>query len=383
MCDFRVRAQGKHYRGRSMHKTGLAELTIIIPTYLRPVFALRQFEYWRETDAQVVILDGSPAPMEVPSDLESANVRYIHSAVSFPERLSTAGRYVSTKYCAMLSDDEFYTFSGLRAAINLMNSNETVLGCVGRCLYFFVDQGRFLLKNGYREWKPFSDAAITQSRRLDEDLPPNKTHMAHYAIMRSEAWIQIMEDAYRQPFSSAYTYERLVNLQRSILGRTVILEQLLWFRSMENRNISVNVVGGPGFLAWALDPKYEKEVAHYRSIALNLLKKGGVAEQEAREFERRFFELGVQKTLERKSKLSKRFQDTFRASLLRWSPKKLRLLVKRILPARALSFSGWEGYDIDQICNSLVEQGTQFERSEVERVRELSLGSAQKLEQVR
>jgi glycosyltransferase domain-containing protein len=357
----------------------LSKLTIVIPTYLRREYALRQFKYWRNTEVQVVILDGSPTAMEIPSELRSDNIRYVHTGTSFTERLATAGRFVSTKYCAMLSDDEFFAISGLRAAIEQLETDESILGCVGRCLYFFVDQDRFLLKDAYREWMPFSEAAISQSVRLDEDLPPKKTHMAHYAVMRSAAWIQIMEDAYRQPFSSAYTYERLVNLQRSILGRTVILENLLWFRSMENRNISVNVVGGPGFLAWAGDPKYAAEVTQYRSIARALLVKGGVSPEDADQFERRFFEVGVQKTLERKSKFQKRFQDKFRAKLLQWSPKSLRLFVKRNLPARLLSFSGWEGYDMEHICESLISRHTSFDRNEIERVRELALETSRQL----
>jgi hypothetical protein len=152
---------------------------------------------------------------------------------------------------------------------------------------------------------------------------------------------------------------------------------------MENRNISVNVVGGPGFLAWALDSEYATEVAQYRTIAKDLLLKGGVAPGDAETFERRFFEVGVQKTLERKSKLRKRFRDKYREKLLQWSPKRLRLFVKRHLPARVLSFSGWEGYGIDGVCESLLARQTLFERAEVERVRDLALETAASVERHR
>lgn len=360
-------------------QTGLANLTVVIPTYSREDYLLRQLEYWRDSDVMVVILDGSPKPSVIPPSLLSKNVSYVHSGLPFTQRLATSGQYVTTEYCAMLSDDEFFSFSGLRAAIRHLEENRSAIGCVGRCLYFFVDQGRFLLKDGYREWKPFSLAAVDQLSRLEEDLPPNKTHMAHYAIMRSAAWKRIMEDAYRQPFSCAYVYERLVNLQRSVLGRTEILDDLLWFRSMENRNISVYVEGGPGFLAWALDPKYAAEIALYRQIARDLLVKGGVDPTEALHLEQRFFEGGVQHTLARKSKLRKRFRDYYRAKLLAYSPKWFRLFVKRHLPAGALSFSGWEGYPLEETCDSLTKWGTRFEREEIDRVRELALQTASQI----
>jgi len=325
----------------------------------------------------VVILDGSPEPLLVPAGVEFDNIIYVHTATSFVERLASVGRYVKTPYCAMLSDDEFFTFSGLRSAISRLESDTSVLGCVGRCLYFFVDQGRFLLKDAYREWRPFSDTAVTPEQRLDEDLPPNKTHMAHYSIMRSPEWVRILENAYRQPFSSAYVYERLVNLQRATLGRTVILEDLLWFRSMENRNIATAVSNSPGFLAWALDPNFGTEVAEYRAIARRLLGDGGVPRELANQFEERFFVDGVQQTLIRKSKFRKRFRDKFRQQLLVWSPKRFRLFVKRHLPSRMLSFSGWQGNDMETICGSLDERGTYYERAEIELVKVLALSGWQ------
>ena len=358
-----------------MH-TGLSAVTVVIPTYRRPEFVLRQFSYWRESDANVVILDGSPTPIEIPVSLQAPNIRYLHSGASFVERLATAGRHVFTAYCVMLGDDEFFAFSGLRAAIRRLDSDPTILGCVGRCLYFFVDQGRFLLKDAYRQWAPFSEAAVDQAARLEEDLLPRKTHMAHYAVMRAKEWTQIMADAYQKQFSSAYVYERLVNLQRALLGKTEILEHLLWFRSMENRNISVNVEGSPGFLAWALDPKFENEVTEYREIALRIIEKNGIPFEKAVQYERRFFEVGVATTIARKSKFSHRFPISLQRNLLRWSPKRFRLLVKRILPARLLAFSGWEGYDIETICKSLQMRKTNFERADIERVRQLSLETA-------
>lgn len=365
-----------------MIQTGLKDLTIIIPTYQRPEFVLRQHVYWRDSDAQVLILDGSPQAMYIPASLQAPNIRYLHSGMSFPERLSTAGRHITSKYCAMLGDDEFFAFSGLRAALQRMESDPSVLGCVGRCLYFFVDQGRFLMKDAYREWTPFSESATNQSARMDEDLPPNKTHMAHYAVMRSGEWARIMQDAYRQPFSCAYVYERLVNLQRALLGRTEILEDLLWFRSMENRNISINVAGSPDFLVWALDPKYASEVIHYRRIATDLLLKGGVSPDQVAEYEKRFVEVGVQRIVERKSKFSHRFRMKYQRGLLKWSPKRLRLFVKRTLPARFLSFSGWEGYGVERICESLVSRKTRFETSEILRIRDLALQTAENAERI-
>ena len=73
-----------------MRQSGLSDLTVVIPTYRRGEFVWRQFAYWGESDASVVILDGSPEPLDIPGELRSENIRYIHSGTPFTERLSTA-----------------------------------------------------------------------------------------------------------------------------------------------------------------------------------------------------------------------------------------------------------------------------------------------------
>lgn len=388
MGDFvRLVRIGHTHTGRPSREVSLAhvgqqdlsQLTIVIPTVSRPKFVLRQFEYWRLTNAEVVILDGALSPIEVPTPLLSPNIRYVHTGTRFNERLATASQFVHTKYCALLCDDEFFTVSGLRKAIERLESDESIIGCVGRSLYFFVDQGRFLLKDAYREWRPFSRAATSLQVRLDEDLPPNKTHKAQFAVMRSDAWKSMYESAYATYFSSGYTYERILNLQRTILGKTDVLECLLWFRSMENppiSNESVPRVAGRDFLSWARNPEFASEVSVYRDIARDLLLAAGLSSSDAIRLEERFFVDGVQQTVIRKSKLSKRLRDKFRQHLLTWSPKRLRLFVKRHLPNQLLAITGWQGYEIDQMCLSLAERGTYFERGEIEHIENLSLKTA-------
>ena len=362
--------------------TGLNNLTIVIPTISRPLFVLRQFEYWGDTDAQVLILDGASSPIQVPRELQRPNIRYLHTGLRFNVRLATAGAYINTKYCALLTDDEFFLPSGLKVALERLETDPAIIGCVGRSLYFFVDQGRFLLKDAYREWKPFSSDATSLKVRLDEDLPPNKTHKAQFAVMRRAEWVQMFEQSYSTFFSSGYTYERLLNLSRTILGRTELLEDLLWMRSMENPPISsANVprTGNRAFLPWAQSEEFTEEVAVFRGIALRMLTDSGLPMSDSLEFEKRFFEGGLQQTLARKSKLAKRFRDRYRKELLRWSPKKFRLFVKRSIPAEMLSFSGWEGYELEKMAESLANRGTRFNVNELQEIKNLSLATAQKV----
>lgn len=357
----------------------LSEITIVIPTLSRPKFVLRQFEYWRNHNAQVVILDGAAQPISIPPEMECAHIRYLHTGETFNQRLANAGEHVKTRYCALLPDDEFFLPNGLTAAILKLDQDQSVVGCVGRCLYFFVDQGRFLVRDAYRDWAPFPVSANSVYSRLDADLPPRKTHMATYAVMRSNHWSDIFRNSYRVEFSSAYTYERLTNLQRSIRGRTELLEDLLWMRSMENPPIDDSTSprsGGRDFVSWATNPFFSSEVSLYRNIALDLITSGVTDRRLAKELEHRFFVGGVHRQAMKEQ--TKRRIPAIVASraVSTLAPMWLRNYAKRFVPPRVLRFTGWEGFGLDLMCDSLSARGTNFVREDLDRVMTLVLKSS-------
>jgi glycosyltransferase domain-containing protein len=354
----------------------LERLTVIIPTVARPDFVLRQFEYWRGLGPQVFVLDGAPEPIRIPSELLSENVRYIHSGKRFNERLATASQYVETEFCALLPDDEFYLPSGLRSAITHLDKNPLVIGCVGRCLYFFVDQDRFLVRDAYRDWAPFPVDAESVERRLDADLPPTKTHKAQFAVLRSSAWKKMFETSYRTYYSCGYAYERFLNLQRTVLGRTDIIESLLWMRSMENppiSNESVPRIGGRDFVSWATNPDFAEEFAMFRSAATSIIRESGLPQEQVMSFEERFSLGGVERQRSKEQRNKRKLTHKLRKLIFRYSPKWLSKPVKRWLPNSLLSFTGWQGHDLQTMCGLLRSKGTSFEVTELERVKSLAL----------
>lgn len=371
-----LRDSPKKYAWFTMQQAGLSDMSIVIPTLSRPRFVLRQFQYWGETDAQVIILDGAISPIEIPDRLQRSNIRYIHTGTRFNERLATAGQYVETKYCALLPDDEFFLPSGLRAAVERLDVDKSIIGCVGRNIYFFVDEGRFLVRDAYRDWLPFPAAKNTLSDRLNADLPPNKTHMSVYAVLRSREWKLLSEAAYSEWFSCGYTYERLWNLKRAALGRTEIIENLLWMRSMENPPVQTKDIprsAGHDFVSWARNTQFSGEVSRYRDIARRVILAAGASQTEAEMFEERFFVGGVHRQATKEAKNRKKITYRIRGIVLRLSPNWVSRLVKRYLPNRVLKFTGWQGYDLDTMCASLIARGTHFERVELDRVAKLSL----------
>jgi hypothetical protein len=304
------------------------------------------------------------------------NFSYVHNKEGFIARLSMATTLVSTEFVAFLADDEFYLKAGLLDAIRHLDSDREIIGCVGRCLYFFVDQGRFLMSHAYRDWLSFPSCGDSLQRRLDLDLPPNKTHMAMYGIYRREQWEVMVRSSYSVPFSCGFAYERLLNLQRSVLGRTEILESLLWMRSKENLPVTTTEIArtnGNDFVSWATNPDFAEETNHYQRIASRILTRAEVSDQDAAKYIDRFFNGGVQRQLSKEQRSNLSIKEKLGRALLKYPPKRLRLFVKRRIPVRWLRFTGWEGYPMSEIVLSLSALGTRFDEQELLYISELSL----------
>lgn len=358
--------------------TELERITIIVPTIARPAFVRRQFEYWKNYPTQVVILDGADEPVNLDDlELNAPNVRYVRTGTHFNERLATAGQYINTEFCAFLPDDEFFLPSGLRSAVQHLDSNPMTIGVVGRALYFFVDQGRFLVTDAYRDWKAFPADAITARQRLDLDVAPNKTHKVLFGLFRRDEWISVFSDAFGTYYSSGYTYERLANLKSVALGRTDLIEDLIWMRSMENppiSNDSVPRLGSQDFVPWATEGNYPDEVAHYRAKALRILREAGNLDEEtARYFEDRFFHAGIRRQVDKVARHSRSPSRAVRKILIEYGPKTLKEFAKRRIPSSLLTITGWSGIEVDKMCQSLSRRGTSFNRSELELIQDLSL----------
>lgn len=78
----------------------------------------------------------------------------------------------------------------------------------------------------------------------------------------------------------------------SALGRTDILEVLLWMRSKENPPVispQLPRYGGRDFVSWAKNPEFRNEVDEYRSRAREIISSAGVPAAEIQLLENRFF----------------------------------------------------------------------------------------------
>jgi len=359
----------------------LRRVTVVVPTYARPASVRRQVEYWGNRGPSLLILDGSEQEMGIDfvSNLPE-NVRYVHSVTSFSHRRMIAADYVSTEFTILLPDDEFHLESGLGNCIRYLDQHPDVIGCGGKVLGFFVEQGEFRAFHGYDDWLRFPDDCVTIRERLDFALPPKKAHKVECSLFRSEAWKQIFRESYSDQYSCGFTYERLLNLYAAVLGRTELIDSVLWMRSLENpptHSVDAPRLDRNNFVAWATSGEFRDEVDHYFAKAQKILRTSGeLSEQEIDTYARRFLFGGIQRQIDKEARSQQGLKHKLGKLAIAHGPSFVKRAAKRIVPSRFLRFTGWRGDRMSTVMELLQSRGIYCSPSDMDRVERLALATA-------
>lgn len=356
----------------------LSDVSIVIPTVSRPFAVRRHFKYWRGTGVQVFILDGAPEPIPLSQDERStSNVHYIHTGTRFNERLAGAGSLIKTRFAALLGDDEFFLKEGLNECAQYLEQNPDVLGCGGKVLGFFAEQQRFMAFPMYEDWKRFPVDANDVRSRLDFALPPSKAHKVQYSLFRTEIWSEIFTASYRDFYSCGYVYERTLNYYAAILGRTELIDCVLWMRSLENPPLStVNVPrhGKHDFHSWGTEPEFVHEVEHWRSKSRELLAQvPDLSPTDVEYYVTRFVDGGIQRHLTKVAKNRRQLSRKLGSLLIAAAPAPIKRLAKRALPSSLLRFSGWQGMTTGELLRQMNLKAIRVGRNSLHEIEQLVL----------
>ena len=107
--------------GRSLDpEVDLSMLTVVVPSFNRHDYLLRQIRFWASRSARLIIVDGSTLPIDgrIRSAVDAhPGMEYLHHPEGFVERVSLAAGLIETPYAGLLGDDEFHLETGLAAAL--------------------------------------------------------------------------------------------------------------------------------------------------------------------------------------------------------------------------------------------------------------------------
>jgi len=227
----------------------LSELTIIIPTYNRPLELERVIEYWRDTPVTVHILDGSPKPyFEIGTIVSgSANVTYhllptkVHEKFmeNYAMRVHEGMSLIKSRYAALLADDDYFTINGLCKSLKILSSNDKIDAVIGKCATYCFDGNKIEWKKKYLNWTPnelLKDESLAV--RIENDV---RKYYVYYGILRSEKLKEIHTRANQFVFSDFRINEWTAHHLGLAYCRTELIEDYLWVRQralIKNPNYS-------------------------------------------------------------------------------------------------------------------------------------------------
>jgi glycosyltransferase domain-containing protein len=256
----------------------LLKLTLVIPTYNRQRYALRNMRYWSGRSVTVHILDGSPRPISKENLMTFGdNVNYHHLPVTLHERFEIAVELVATEYSMMLGDDEFFIPSALESCLKELEIQEDLVSCMGRCMVF-IDRSPHRVE-GYIGYPQMEDYAILQNdpvERMVVHMNPY-TCSTVYAVTRTPVWKKAMSIWAQREFPPFNVGEVQFELAICYQGKSKVIPTLMWLRSTENipqRDLELAARDENYFIeGWWLNTKKKSEHAEFLEIMGGVLAK--------------------------------------------------------------------------------------------------------------
>jgi glycosyltransferase domain-containing protein len=220
----------------------LSKLSIVIPSYERHTFLLRQCMYLYGSGATIFLIDGSTKPLneEIQKFLNQLeNVNYIHMPGSVVSRLRFVSNLINTQYTVTSNDDDFLLCSALNEAIENLDSNQELVGCSGQLCSLKVKKNKKSLKYSlfYNLYLDYNVLNNKLNDRLDfvfnNYLPPS------FAVLRTEVW----QDSWgNQPdcFSTSNISELFQAFSVYIKGKMATMKYLYIITTNENSSINTD-----------------------------------------------------------------------------------------------------------------------------------------------
>lgn len=215
--------------------SGLHDLTLLMPTFCRQKYAKRAIDYWSTTDVNLIVLDGSPFPIE--SEFTSKlpkQINYIQNQETWIDRIVLGSNLSETTYTMLICDDEFYLPSALKLLLSELNLNKEINTTTGLAVAFYPYAKKLFFRRIYREFK-------NASVQLDDPIERVVHHMKPYAVTslygmnRTQVFIKNIEVAkICSVLPDPAAFELGFEIANSYQGKTKVLPVISWLRSMEN-----------------------------------------------------------------------------------------------------------------------------------------------------
>ncbi|MDA9178350.1 TIGR00180 family glycosyltransferase [Amylibacter sp.] len=274
----------------------LSKLTVIIPSYCRQDFIIRQSAYWHGTGVSVIIMDGSPKPID--DDMKKVinglfDITYVHSASILVDRLKHASTLIKTPYSVLCGDDEFLLSSGINNSIDFLENNQDYVACIGQSLHFYLSNYGSKCKygTGYDTFK-YEVKHDSIQCRLNASVR-NYNAATCYAITKSPVWCRSWGNLLK--CSSGYINELEHAFTTYIWGNVASVDDVYWMRSNENLPAeTIDAQRLPIETWWASDEFKTERMNFFTKLADESVRAQGIDRANAEDLVVKAFELLLQ-----------------------------------------------------------------------------------------
>ena len=215
--------------------TTLSRLTLVMPTLNRQKYALRAIRFWSNTDAQLIVIDGTPDPLDADIVKEfPRNITYISDSANWTSRMKVGSERSTTEFSALISDDEFFLPSSLIKLIEGLDDRQYAVSAIGHVLRFYPYKRSVLYQYSYPEFKSASILEKNPMLRVKKHMYPYRV-TSLYAVIRTECFrknIAVADICSRFPNSASF--EAGFEIANAYQGEIIVLPIVSWLRSNEN-----------------------------------------------------------------------------------------------------------------------------------------------------
>lgn len=315
----------------------LLKLTLVIPTYNRQRYVLRNMRYWSGSDVTVHVLDGSeqPIPAEEMAGL-TANVNYHHLPIPLYERYGKAVDLVQTEYTAMLPDDEFFLPNGLRACIQYLEADETCVACIGYCVGFNTiskqiyawPAGQALKRPAGVAWENYVVVQDDPFARMIHHANPYQSFIIN-SVVRTPVWKRAMAVVPQSKLFPVHDREEFqFEFAVCYQGKAKVIQHLMWLRSYENNAIRDPNI--PDIDEWWGDKDKSNDWEEFLTLMASALTRGDNRRPESvredlRAVFNELYKFALSQRLERRS-----FRETVRNAIAIRLPPAVKEPIKKI-----------------------------------------------------
>lgn len=244
----------------------LTNLTIVIPTFERPAYLLRQIAYLSKWKTRLEIVDGSAQPLD--SEIikligRFPHINYQHCHASYTERVFLACEKIKTPYAMCLADDDFYLQSGLVSAIKKLESDSNAVACMGQSLGFDrFNQGYYYFLYG-SNLRNYSVNAVSAAKRIADGMKDYRSATS-YAVFRTPAFLKVWAKRENMSCLEAVEYEHAIRTY--LCGGLITTSAIYWLRSFETQPVASAIDGSRAidFAKWYNDVRFNRECESFK-----------------------------------------------------------------------------------------------------------------------